>query len=223
MKLQLQEHQPPPAAKQLNTMRSIRKRLKHLWSKSSVNAHPTFPPPPPEELLADPNTHRECLFQRAVQIPKNDQGDTPLFSLYRIYESLVLNDNISFRNELEYFFYAKWPVAAIPDPRDPSVSRYAVLAAIPALLIESFNRRIELGLPRKAGPIMSPEEIEQYQKEDRIYESVPEWTSQVPRLEETLVIPHDNGEVLDSFEDPRASPQLAAKNVLHWQPHVHFI
>lgn len=203
-------------------MRSIFRRLKRLWPRSSAHVPPIFPPPP-EELLADPNTHRERLFQRVVRIPKSEQGDTPLSSLYRIYESLVLYDNIGFRNELEYFFYAKWPVASIPDPHDPSASRYAVLAAIPALLVASFNQRIELGLPRKADPIMSPEEMEQYRKEDRIYESVPEWTSKVPRLEETLVIPHENGEILDSFDDQRVSLQLAAKNILCWQPHIHFI
>lgn len=146
-----------------------------------------------------------------------------MFSLYRLYEHLVLNDNVGLRNEIEYFWYAKWPVASIPDPHDASASRYAVLSAIPALLVESFNRRIELGLPRKADAIISREELEQYQKEDKIFESVPEWTSQVARLEKTLVIPHENSDVLESFEDERASAQLAAKNILHWQPHIHFI
>lgn len=146
-----------------------------------------------------------------------------IVSLYRLYEHLTLNDNVGPRNELEYFWYAKWPVASILDPQDPSKSRYAVLSAIPALLVESFNERINLGLPLKADSIISREELEQYQKEDKILESVPEWTNQVPRLEKPLVIPHDNEEVLGSFEDVKASVQLAAKNILHWQPHIHFI
>jgi hypothetical protein len=94
---------------------------------------------------------------------------------------------------------------------------------MPALLVESFNERIKLGLPRKADSIVTREELEQYQKEEKAFESVPEWTTQVARLEETLVIPHDNNEVLASSEDERASAQLAAKNILHWQPHIHFI
>jgi hypothetical protein len=134
-----------------------------------------------------------------------------------------LNDNIGLRNEIEYFWYAKWPVDSIPDPKDPCASRYAVLSAIPALFVEAFNQRIELGLPRKADPIMTREEIEQYQKEKRIFESVPDWTKHVAPLEETLVIPHENNEVIESFEDITASTQLAAKNTLHWQPHIHFI
>jgi len=118
---------------------------------------------------------------------------------------------------------AKWPVVSIPDPKDRSKSRYAGLSVIPALLVESFNERIKLGLPRKADSTISREELEQYQKEGKSFESVPEWTNQLPRLEETLVIPHDNDEVLGSFEDVRASAQLAAKNILQWRPHIHFI
>jgi hypothetical protein len=44
---------------------------------------------------------------------------------------------------------------------------------------------------------------------------VPDWANRVARLKETLVIPHEDGEVLESFDDERASPQLAAKNILH--------
>lgn len=180
-------------------------------------------PRTPEELLAHPNVYRERLFRRIYRAPKRIKEDTPLFSLYRLYEHLTLNDNVGLRNKLEYFWYTRWPVASIPDPQDPSKSRYAVLSAIPALLVESFNERINLGLPRKADSIVTWEQLEEYQKEDKVLETVPEWTNQVAPLEETLVIPHDNDEVLETFEDVRASAQLAAKNVLHWQPHIHFI
>jgi hypothetical protein len=111
-----------------------------------------------------------------------------------------LNDNIGLRKEIRYFWHAKWPVDSIPDPKDPCASRYAVLTAIPALFVEAFNQRIELGLPRKADPIMTREEIEQYQKEKRILESVPDWTKHVVPPEETLVIPHENNEVIESFK-----------------------
>ncbi|KAJ5807442.1 hypothetical protein N7447_010898 [Penicillium robsamsonii] len=70
---------------------------------------------------------------------------------------------------------------------------------------------------------MSCEEMGQYQKEDNIFKSIPEWTEQVARPEDSLVIPHDNDEILGSFEDEKASGQLAAKSILHWQPHIHFI
>ena len=121
-----------------------------------------------------------------------------------------MNDNIGLRNELEYFFYAKWPVASISDPQDPSRSRYAMLSAIPAFLVESFNQRIDLGLPRKADPIVSREELEQYQRKMKIFETVPEWTIRVAPLKEPLVIPHDNEEVLDSSK--------MSGSALSWQP-----
>ncbi|KAL4801960.1 hypothetical protein BDV18DRAFT_164470 [Aspergillus unguis] len=136
--------------------------LKYLpWRRTPSYAYPVFPPPPPEQLLAHATRYRERLCQRIYRIPKDEPDDTPLFSLYRLYERLVLNDNVGLRNEIEYFFYAKWPVASIPDPQDPSESRYAMLSAIPALLVEAFNQRIDLGLPRKADPIISREELEQ--------------------------------------------------------------
>ncbi|KAK9856764.1 hypothetical protein MYU51_000679 [Penicillium brevicompactum] len=184
--------------------------LKFLREKRSEPVgYPIFPPPTPEELLAHPNMYRERLFQRVSRTPHGEPEDTALFSLYRLYEHLILNDNIGLRNELEYFWLL--------------LSRYAVLSAIPALLVEAFNERISLGLPRKADSIVSREELEQYQKEDKLFETVPEWTNQVPRLEQTLVIPHDNDEVLESMEDVRASAQLTEKNIMHWQPHIHFI
>lgn len=197
--------------------------LKRLFHRSATNAYPVSPPLAPEELLAHPNVHRERVFRRVHRIPKKSTDDTPLFSLYRVYEHLVLDDNVGLRNEIEYFWYAKWPVASIPDPQDKCKSRYAVFSAIPALLVESFNQRIDLGLPRKADSIISREELEQYQKEDKVFESTLTWTDNVERLEKTLVIPHDNDATLESFEDKRASSQLAAKNILHWQPHIHFI
>ena len=98
-----------------------------------------------------------------------------------------------------------------------------MLSVIPALLVEYFNQRIDLRLPRKADPIVSREELEQYQRDEKIFETVPEWTIRVAPLKEPLAIPHYNYEVLGSFEDEWISPQLAAKNILHWQPHIHSI
>ncbi|KAL4965532.1 uncharacterized protein BDV14DRAFT_56127 [Aspergillus stella-maris] len=102
-------------------------------SPADSDAYPVFPPPTPEELLAHADFYRERLSQRRWRTPKDQPEDTPLFSLYRLYERMVLNDNIGLRNEIEYLFYARWPVASIPDPQDSFISRYAVLSTIPAL------------------------------------------------------------------------------------------
>lgn len=97
------------------------------------------------------------------------------------------------------------------------------LAAIPALMVTSFNKRIELGIFREPDVIVLPEEIEMYLNALKIYETVPEWTTKVELLKEVLKIPYEDGEILESFEDPRASRELQEKNIICWQPHIHFI
>ncbi|KJF61169.1 uncharacterized protein CIMG_11548 [Coccidioides immitis RS] len=191
---------------------------------SNPNAYPRFPPPPPEELLSRSSYYNNLLSQRENLAPPDSPTDTPLFALYRLYEHLVLNRTTGLRNELERFWFNKWPVSSIPDPQDHSEpARYAVLACIPALMALAFNKRIELGIPRRADAIMSMEEIEKYRNEERVYEQVPQWTLSVKPLQAILKIPHDGGETLESFDDKRASPQLREKNILCWQPHIHFI
>jgi hypothetical protein len=67
----------------------------------------------------------------------------------------------------------------------------------------SFNRRIELGIPRHADAIITPEETEAY----------PDWTLKVKPLEKVLRIPHDGGETL-VFSDKKASLQLEREKYL---------
>ena len=65
-----------------------------------------------------------------------------------MYAFLVTGQNAKLRDEVKYFFnQAHWAMTEIPDPQDPDPVRYAVLAAIPHLLVESFNYNIGLGLP----------------------------------------------------------------------------
>lgn len=206
--------------------------LKKIWGRPydvtvpNPNAYPKFPPPTPHELLSYPIFYNNLLDQREYLTPQGGPAttDTPLFALYRLYEHLVLNRTVGLRNELERFWFNRWPVSSIPDPQDHSEpARYAVLACIPALMELSFNKRIELGIPRRADSIITPEEFEIYRNEERVYEAVPEWTLAVEPLAEVLKIPHDEGETLESFDDERASLQLRQKNILCWQPHIHFI
>jgi hypothetical protein len=101
--------------------------------------------------------------------------------------------------------------------------RYAVLSCIPPLLVESFNKRIEVGLHRDAPAIINDDHIEEIWAHKKVYEKCPEWTFRVPPLEDALIIPHEGGAVLDGFDNVRASKQLKEKNILHWQPHIHFM
>ncbi|TLD07824.1 hypothetical protein PgNI_10154 [Pyricularia grisea] len=122
------------------------------------------------------------------------------------------------RNELEMFWWARWPVSSIPDPgEDGDPERYAVLACITALIVESFNERNKLGL-RRAEPhsILSLEEQLAWAATPEVRETEPAWTSNARPLSRVLYIPtgDDNGEEITNLEDPKACPAFKKKNIL---------
>ena len=64
------------------------------------------------------------------------------------------------RTELEYFFnHDTWTVSEIPDPKDPDIERYKMVAAITYLLPASSNKLISMGLPRNA-PAFITDDVE---------------------------------------------------------------
>ncbi|OAA59611.1 hypothetical protein SPI_05809 [Niveomyces insectorum RCEF 264] len=183
-------------------------------------------PPPPRFLLA----HREACELPLLHRRVRSDGDSPRDCLYRIYEHLVLDQHIEIRNELEAFWYhgSAWPVRAIPDPEDRDPERYACLAGIPRLLRLAFNERIRLGLPRDAPPIFTGSMLDAWRARPPVFEEDPPWVARVPPLAETLAIPHWDNSVrafvpLPGFHDKRASKEFADKNILIWQPHIHFL
>lgn len=115
----------------------------------------------------------------------------------------------------------------ISDPGEQGeAERYAVLSCIPALLVESFNQRIDLGLRREEPhSVLSLEEQLEWAKTPKQYETVPDWTKAVPPLEETLHLPHAIPDEiqLQGLDDPRVSPPFKDKNILLWRPHIHFV
>lgn len=149
------------------------------------------------------------------------RGNTPLASLYRMYEYIVIGYNIGLRNEIEAFFnHHTWPVSAIPDPKDPDPQRYAVLAVLPYYLVMAFNRLIEIGLPRDSPFIITPEIEEELKSRERVLEEEPRWVLKVPRLEETLVLPRYTGEIPreNCLSEPFAKMNIRAEN-----PHTLFV
>ena len=191
--------------------------------------YPHVPPPPPDEMLAQREIYDVALQQRRHKPRLGDQ-DTPLLTLYRLYEAVVLDSNIGLRNEIEYFFRRhNWAVCDIPDPADPDPKRYAVFACLPYLLVEAFNHNIELGLPRDAPAVLSDEEIEEVKRRPKVFEKVPGWAMEVPPLSQTLVLPHYETQtgneigILTRLDDKRASEAFKAKNILVWSHHILFI
>jgi hypothetical protein len=150
------------------------------------------------------------------------QPDTPEVALYRIYEFFVLNWNVAFRNELEYFCcsHPDWSVSALRDPADPDPVRYAILAVLTKLMCEAFNRRIEMGLPRDAPAIVI--DFEELEARRKVYERPPEWVEHVPRVAQRTVIPNAQGLKLTD-EDANVSEEFKAMNIIVQMPYIHFI
>ena len=194
---------------------------------AQIESPRTALPPQPRELIRGRLEYERPLLGRFV----DEDTDTPLATIYRIYEHLVLDQHIEIRNEFEtLWFKSDWKVCDIPDPCDPDPERYAVLACIPALLCLAFNKRLELGLPRHAPGIFTRDQLEEWRSQEREYETEPSWVKSVPALTSTLAIPHWNNDkrefvTLDDFEKDKdkASKEFERKNILIWQPHIHFI
>ncbi len=191
--------------------------------------YPTQPPPPPQDILTHREQYEAALYERRF-LPHPRENDTPLLALYRLYETIVLDWNIGMRNEIEYFWNRHaWKVNEIPDPADAHPARYAIMACIPSLLVEAFNHNISLGLPRSAPSIMSDDQIDEMRARPKVYENLPSWVNQVPKLDELLRLPHHSNlsdtqvECLQDVGDKRASPAFLSKNILLWQPHIFFI
>lgn len=126
----------------------------HLPAQTSRYESPVFPPPPPEEIVAHRSDYITKLRLRKYRIPETAPADTPLFTLYRLYEFLIVDHVARYRNQLEYFWrQSDWAVSDICDSKDDNPTRYAFLACITALLFRSFNEKVGQGQSRNAPAI----------------------------------------------------------------------
>ncbi|KAF8542766.1 hypothetical protein BDD12DRAFT_728035, partial [Trichophaea hybrida] len=117
---------------------------------------------------------------------------TPLASWYRMYQYFVVGLNINLRNEVEYFWnHQDWALAVLPDPHDPHTARYAVLAILPHLLLDAFNNKIRLGIPRDTPKFNK--DFKELKSRPKIFEELPLWVDDVPPLERDLMLPGQTG------------------------------
>lgn len=65
------------------------------------------------------------VLNRARSFQRAGYGrDTPTAAIYRMYDCIVADATLELRNEIEYFFNQnRWPVADIPDSKDPGPAR----------------------------------------------------------------------------------------------------
>ncbi|KJZ75415.1 hypothetical protein HIM_05111 [Hirsutella minnesotensis 3608] len=126
---------------------------------------------------------RQPDILQLYHIPLYRLRDTPLRSLYRLYEDLCSKNIIMMSYECDYYFShdeARWQLCRIPDPLDPDPVRYALLASFAEALVSSFNWRLKLGLRRDGT------QVEGGGREEVLLETAPQWASKVPSLSEKL-------------------------------------
>ncbi|KAJ5689966.1 hypothetical protein N7462_004358 [Penicillium macrosclerotiorum] len=115
--------------------------------------------------------------------------DTPLRSLYRIYEAMAAREFYAIGAEVEYFWYqsrGSWAAHHIPDPHDRDPVRYAILACIAEELARSFNWRMRIGMRRDKS-----KHIFRKTFDDPLPPFTPEtppgWTRKVPAIDIQLI------------------------------------
>lgn len=160
---------------------------------------PPPPPPLPREIMADPGLvscqARDLVVLRAIRLWR--WRDTPQRSFYRLYEAFCAADGPMITYETEYFWgrsEPRWAVARIDDPRCEDPEQYAVMAAVAEELAESFMWRLRLGLRRDDAPIMN----RYVDPSPLVPETPPSWTSEVPGLQEKLILHPGEDEYFES-------------------------
>lgn len=163
-------------------------------------------------------THRYRALHNLRCIPIWRARDTPLRSIYRIYEFYLADQHDLIGYETEYFFYREtWELRQIPDPKDGDPIRYAMIASLVEELYDAVNWRLGLGLrrnrehiPRKDGadplPPFTPQEL-------------PNWTKQVRPIDKDLLRSSVPPEALDAqgnllLDEDGTNPNFASRNII---------
>jgi len=176
---------------------------------------------------------RQPLFQRVLSrfdsAASSYLPDTPAASFYRLYQFLVVDWTVQFRNELEYFWgQAAWPLAALPDPGpapgaagdEEAIVRKAVMAGLTRIMARAYNRLISEGLPRDAPPMV--DDWEELRARPRLLEEIPKWAEEVPAMRPVMEIPNAEGKALAEGEEG-VSEDFARYGIRIAEPHWVFV
>lgn len=151
-------------------------------------------------------------------IPIWRMRDTPLRSIYRIYELLLADRYALIGEETEYFFYRRdWKLRDIPDPQDPDPLRYAVIASIVEELHDAVNWRLSLGLRRTREHVYREDDGDPWPPFTP--EECPCWTQEVPPIDKELLGISVPPEALDKegnlvLEANGKGPNFARRNII---------
>jgi len=181
---------------------------------------------------------RQPLLQRVLSFGTSSTGssnssflpDSPAASFYRLYQFLVIDWTIQFRNELEYFWgQASWALADLPNPSGDEDSdldldsearvRKAVMAGLTRIMARAYNRLISEGLPRDAPPMV--DDWEALRARPRVLEKIPKWAEEMGQVEPVVEIPNVEGKILG--EEEEASEDFARYGIRIAEPHWVFV
>lgn len=141
----------------------------------------------PSQLInsSDEVRERHEAIQQFHAVPLFAWRDTPIRSIYRMYEFITPGLNYMLQEEISHFYFhpdpARFRVEDIPDPHDPDPLRYAIVASIIETLAESFTWRQKGGLRRDGSILFDP---------DAPAICPPAWTKNVPAMPEPAIF-HD--------------------------------
>ena len=133
----------------------------------------------------------------------------------------MADDNIYFRNEIEYLFSRSWPIKSLPNPTesDPDPLRTLLLAGITKFLELAYNDKISMGIPRASPNIIG--DFGALAALPKILEERPEWALHMSPLPETFFLPDKDGNVLEC-DSKFASATYLAMNIIAKPPHYLF-
>lgn len=145
---------------------------------------------PPKDILGNSSLFeaREGDIINLRTIPIWRARDTPLRSLYRLYEAIASGEYVAMGPETEYFWYQfrkQWALHLIPDPQDPDPVRYAILACLVEELVCAFNWRLSLGMRRNRAHVYRERDADPYPPFTP--ERFPDWTTNVPAIDKRMV------------------------------------
>ncbi|KAJ5379087.1 hypothetical protein N7509_012206 [Penicillium cosmopolitanum] len=187
--------------------------------------HFSLPPPVPVKTMLN---NVPLLQARKAQadltnmrsIPLWRARDTPIRSLYRLYEALVAREFYAIGPEVEYFFYQSrraWAIHRIPDPQDQDPVRYAILSCIAEELALAFNWRMSLGMRREKSKHIYRKSFDDLLPPFTA-EAAPIWTKRAQPIDADLLVGFP-AELLDAsgrlvLEEGGENPNFAERNIV---------
>lgn len=161
-----------------------------------------------------------------LSVPIWRARDTPIRSMYRLYEAMAAGEYYAIRPEVEYFWYQRsWVLSRVPDPRDYDPVRYAILASIAEELAKAFNWRLSLGMRRDKRKHIYRKALEDVLP-PYTPETAPSWTKHVPPIDDELIA--DLPDALDSsgrlvLEAGGKSPAFTERNIVTDSGHFYTV